>query len=402
MKYIDSMDISGKRLLLRVDLNVPLDQGRVADDSRIRAVLPTIQYALNNGSRLIIVSHLDRPGGKVDPRYSLAPVCDRLSELLGSPVRFIPQVRGEEVQEAVRGMAPGTAVMLENVRFDPGEESNDESFSRDLASLAEVYIDDAFADAHRSHASNVGITGHVPILGGGILMRREITTLERALEAPQRPLIVVMGGAKVKSKMGVIEHLSRRADQILLGGLMALPFLMAQGRYAGKHEFDEGLIMEAQRIMEKGGPGKFVLPDDMVVIEEGSTEPFNILASEGVRPSMSVMDIGPRTIERFSMVLRSAMTIVWNGPMGAFEDDAFRHGTRAVAEVIANTPAFTLVGGGDTGRALERFDLQNSYSYVSTGGGAFLEVMGGRELPAVKALRSVDPEKRTSVPVVTT
>ena len=229
------MNIEGKRLLLRVDLNVPLDGGQVADDSRIRAVLPTIHYALDNGSKLIIVSHLNRPGGKVDPRYSLAPVCERLSSLLGAPVRFIPQVRGEEVRAAVDKMAPGTAVMLENVRFDPGEESNEEGFAKDLASLADVYIDDAFADAHRSHASNVGVTALVPDSGGGFLMRREMTTLGKALESPQRPLVVVVGGAKVKSKMGVIEHLSRKADRILLGGVMALPFLMAQGRFAGRH-----------------------------------------------------------------------------------------------------------------------------------------------------------------------
>ncbi len=389
MQYIDNMEIGGKRLLLRVDLNVPLSLGKVADDSRIRAVLPTIRYALDSGSRLIIVSHLDRPGGKVVPRYSLEPACERLSELLGSQVRFVPHVKGKEVQEAVRKMAPGTAIMLENVRFDPGEESDDPAFAKDLASLADVYIDDAFADAHRSHASNVGVVEHVPASGGGMLMRRELSTLGRALDDPQRPLIVVIGGAKVKSKLGVIENLSRRADKLVLGGLMALPFLMAQGRYAGKHDFSEEIIIGAKRIMDRGGEGKFVLPIDLVAVDEKG-EDFHILAAEDVRPSMKVMDIGPRTIEEFSMVLRSALTIVWNGPMGAFEDDAFRQGTKAVAEVIAGTRAFSLVGGGDTGRALERFGLQNSYSYVSTGGGAFLEVMGGRELPAVRALQNAD------------
>ena len=402
MRYIDNMDIGGKRLLLRVDLNVPLDEGRVADDSRIRAVLPTIHYALDNGSKLIIVSHLDRPGGKVDPRYSLAPVCERLSYLLGAPVRFIPQIRGEEVRAAVERMAPGTAVMLENVRFDPGEESNEESFTKDLASLADVYIDDAFADAHRSHASNVGVTGLVPESGGGFLMRREMTTLEKALESPQRPLVVVVGGAKVKSKMGVIEHLSRRADKILLGGVMALPFLMAQGRFAGRHDFDEDLISEAKRILDKGGWDKFVLPTDLVAVEEGSGDALFILGSGDVKPGMMVMDNGPRTIEEFSVILRSAMTIVWNGPLGAFEEDAFKQGTRAVARVIAESSAFTLVGGGDTGRVLEQLGLQNSFSYVSTGGGAFLEVMGGRELPAVRALQSASKEGRTPTAVLST
>lgn len=401
MQYIDNMDISGKRLLLRVDLNVPMEGGKVADDSRIRAVLPTIRYALDNGSRLIIISHLDRPGGKVDPRLSLAPACGRLSELLGSPVRFVPEVRGAAVQDAVGGMGPGTAIMLENLRFDPGEESNDEAFSQDLASLADVYIDDAFADAHRSHASNVGVTSHVPAVGGGILMRRELTTLGQALEEPQRPLVVAVGGAKVESKMGVIEHLSRRADQILLGGLMALPFLAAQGRYAGRHDYGEDMVMEAQRIIERSGEDKFLLPIDLVTAEDGADGSWDIMSSEDVRPRMAVMDIGPRTIEAFSMVLRSAMTIVWNGPMGAFENESFRHGTQAVAQVIADTPAFTLVGGGDTGRAVERFGLQNSYSYVSTGGGAFLEVMGGRELPAVRALQAAGGKERTSLPAMT-
>jgi 3-phosphoglycerate kinase len=398
MRYIDNMDISGKRLLLRVDLNVPVDRGKVADDSRIRAVLPTIHYALDNGSRLVIVSHLDRPGGKVDPRFSLEPVCGRLSELLGSPVRFVPAVRGPMVEEAVRDLAPGSAIMLENVRFDPGEESNDRDFARDLASLADVYIDDAFADAHRCHASNVGVTDFVPVSGGGFLMRREMSTLTRALDNPERPLVVAIGGAKVKSKMAVIENLSMRADRILLGGLMALPFLMAQGRFDGEHDFGEDLVMEAGRIMDKGGRDKFLLPRDLVALEEGAEDPLHILASEDVRPGMKVMDIGPATIEEFSMVLRSAMTIVWNGPMGAFEDDAFRHGTRAVAEVIAESPAFSLVGGGDTGRALERFGFQNSYSYVSTGGGAFLELMGGRELPAVRALQASEGKGRATMP----
>ncbi len=402
MRYIDNMDISGKRLLLRVDLNVPLAGGRVADDSRIRAILPTIHYALDNGSKVVIISHLDRPGGKVDPRYSLAPVCERLSELIRVPVRFVPQVRGPVVEEAVREMAPGTAIMLENVRFDPGEESNDEGFSRDLASLADIYVDDAFADAHRSHASNVGVTGFIPESGGGFLMRREMTILEKAMDAPQRPLVVAIGGAKVKGKMGVIENLSRKADKILLGGMMALPFLTAQGRFAGSHEFDESLIAGAKRIMERSGPEKFVLPSDLVAVEEGSSDPLKILASEDVKPQMKVKDIGPRTIEEFSMVLRSANTIVWNGPMGVFEEDAFKHGTKAVATVIAETPAFSLVGGGDTGRALEQLGLQNSYSYVSTGGGAFLEVMGGRELPAVRALQpGGEGERRaTTVPTI--
>jgi phosphoglycerate kinase len=403
MRYIDNMDIGGKRLLLRVDLNVPLDGQRVADDSRILAVLPTIRYALDNKSRVIIISHLDRPGGKIDPRFSLAPVCQRLSELLGSSVRFVPQVRGAVAEEAVREMAPGTAIMLENVRFDPGEEMNDESFARDLGSMADIYIDDAFADAHRSHASNVGVTEHVPVSGGGFLMRKEMTILGNALDAPQRPLVVAIGGAKVKSKMGVIENLSRRADKILLGGKMALPFLMAQGRYAGHHDIDENLVTGAERIMERGGVDKFVLPIDLVAVEEDSRDPLKILASEDVRPSMTVMDIGPRTIEAFSMVLRSANTIVWNGPMGAFEDSMFKQGTRAVARVIAETPAFTLVGGGDTGRALEQLGLQNSFSYVSTGGGSFLEVMGGRELPAVKALQAAGSgEAPASAPVLTT
>jgi phosphoglycerate kinase len=393
MQYIDNMDISGKRLLLRVDLNVPLDDGKVADDSRIRAVLPTIRYALDNGSRLVIVSHLDRPGGKVDPRYSLAPVSERLSELLGTPVHFVPQVRGPEVREAVDKLAPGNAVMLENVRFDPGEESNDPAFARDLGSLADVYIDDAFADAHRSHASNVGVTEQVPVSGGGMLMRREMSTLGRALDAPQRPLVVVMGGAKVKSKMGIIEHLSKRADRILLGGLMALPFLMARGRYAGRHDFSEEVAAEAKLIMERSGENKFVLPTDLVAVDRSNGEPYHILAAEDVRPDMEVLDIGPRTIEDFSMILRSAMTIVWNGPLGAFENEAFKQGTRAVAEVIADSRAFSLVGGGDTGRALERFGLRNGYSYVSTGGGAFLELMGGRELPAVRALESASRER---------
>ncbi|MBI0583157.1 MAG: phosphoglycerate kinase [Methanomassiliicoccus sp.] len=388
LQYIDQMDVGGKRVLLRADLNVPLDGGRVADDSRILAVLPTIRYALERDCGLVIVSHLGRPGGRKVPALSLAPVSARLSDLLGAEVGFVPEVRGGTVEERAKALAPGSVIMLENLRFDPGEEENDEGLARALASYADVYIDDAFSTAHRAHASNVGVVHHIAARGGGLLMKRELTMLCRALDAPRRPLVAVIGGAKVKTKIGVLENLSRIADRILLGGMMSLPFLSAQGRYVGRG-LDEEMVAEAGRILTGAGEGRFLLPADLVggKNEDGSPR---VVAPEEAGEASEVMDIGPAAMEQFISQVRSAGTMIWNGPLGVFEQAPYDRGTRAVAEAMAASSAFTLVGGGDTGAAIRRWGLDGRMSYVSTGGGAFLEMLAGKELPAVRALETAE------------
>lgn len=384
MRYVDQLDVEGRRVLLRVDLNVPLRDGSVEDDSRILAVLPTIQYILDNGGMPIVISHLDRPGGKVVPELSLRPVAERLSEILSTEVTFVDEVIGPKAEQAAGSMKPGSIMMLENLRFEVGEEDNNDLFSRSLASLADIYVDDAFANAHRSHASNVGVVKHLEESAGGFLMKRELQALEGALESPDRPLVVAIGGAKVSSKMDVLEHLSRLADRLLLGGAMSLPFLKASGLETGVNRFDGKAEEKARTIMESDGKGAIVLPVDfMVTTADG--EIMTVDAS-AIPAGAQALDIGPRTIDLFSSELMAAGTIVWNGPMGMFEKEEFSNGTRSVAEAIARSSAFSLAGGGDTGSALDLYDLRQRMSYVSTGGGAFLEKLAGRQLPAIKAL----------------
>jgi phosphoglycerate kinase len=388
-RYIDQMDIKGKKVLLRVDLNVPLEGGRVADDSRILSIIPTIRYSLEKGSKLIIVSHLDRPGGKTVPGLSLRPVCERLSEILGTKVGFINEVIGPKVDEAVEAMRSASAIMLENLRFDPGEEGNDDAFSEALASYADVYVDDAFADAHRHHASNVGVTKYFSEKGAGLLMRRELQMLGKTLDTPKRPLVVIIGGAKVASKIGVLDHLSKKADRLLLGGAMALPFLRAGGMGVGSYDVDAGTIAHAHSLLESVEYGKVVLPVDLVVADKKDEGAIAEVVSTGnIMPDKMTLDIGPRTVDRFVSEIQNAGTIVWNGPMGVFEMEPFSRGTRSIAEAIARSPAFSLVGGGDTNSAIDRYGLREKISYMSTGGGAFLEVLAGRELPAVEALEA--------------
>ncbi len=395
MRYIDQMNIQGKRMLLRLDLNVPLDEDRnIEDDSRIKAILPTLRYSLDQGSTLFLVSHLDRPGGKVVPELSLAPVATRLTELLGEDVIMNKDVVGPTVVDALKDVEPGSVVLLENIRFHPGEEKNDVDLSRELASMADVFIDDAFADAHRSHASNVGVVPFVRESGGGLLMRREISALGQALDSPRRPLVAVIGGAKASSKMGVLENMSKKVDKLLLGGTMMLPFLYAQGLGVGSSKLDPTIVDVARHILgEDRIKGRLVLPLDLIVADRaddvGSAMTVDV---DKIDKGCSVLDIGPRTRDLYRSELQKAGTIVWNGPMGMFEVPAFASGTRTIAEEVSRSTAFTLVGGGDTGSALRKFGREEQISYLSTGGGAFLEVLAGKELPAIKVL---DDAERT-------
>ena len=392
MKYIDEMDLKGKRVLFRFDFNVPLDANQnITDDTRIRSVLPTINYALDENAKVIIVSHLGRPKGKFVEKMSLAPVAKRLSRLLGKNVTLAKDVIGPEVRKTVDAMKPGDIVMLENLRFDAREEKNDEEFARELASYADAYIDDAFGNAHRSHASNVGITKFVTECGAGFLMKKELTYFSKALEKPARPLVAIVGGSKVSGKLEAIANLINRVNKIVIGGGMAFTFLKAQGVDVGKSIVEAELIDKAKEVLEtaKKLGVKVYLPVDCVIAESKEPEAeTKIVPIQEINSQWMGLDIGPATITLFTEALNNAKTIVWNGPMGVFEIDAFSRGTSALAHSVANSYALSIVGGGDTDVAIDKAGERDNMSYISTGGGAFLELLEGKELPAVKALKT--------------
>jgi phosphoglycerate kinase len=392
MKYIDEMDLKGKRVLFRFDFNVPLDGNQnITDDTRIRSVLPTINYALDENAKIIVVSHLGRPKGQFAEKMSLAPVAKRLSRLLGKNVTLTKDVIGPEVKKTVAAMKPGDIVMLENLRFDAREEKNDEEFSRELASLADVYIDDAFGNAHRSHASNVGITKFVKDCGAGFLMKKELTYFSKALEKPARPLVAIVGGSKVSGKLEAMANLINRVNKMIIGGGMAFTFLKAQGVEVGKSIVEPELIEKAREVLEtaKNLGVKVYLPVDCVIAESKDSEAeTKIVPIQEINPQWMGLDIGPATITLFTEALNNAKTIVWNGPMGVFEIDAFSRGTSALAHSVANSYALSIVGGGDTDVAIDKAGERDNMSYISTGGGAFLELLEGKELPAVKALKA--------------
>jgi len=392
MKYIDEMDLKGKRVLFRFDFNVPLDANQnITDDTRIRSVLPTINYALDENAKVIIASHLGRPKGKVVDKMSLAPVAKRLSRLLGKNVTLTKDVVGPEVKKTVDAMKPGDIVMLENLRFDPREEKNDEEFARELASLTDVYIDDAFGNAHRSHASNGGITRFVKTCGAGFLKKKELTYFNKALEKPARPLVAIVGGSKVSGKLEALANLINRVNKIVIGGGMAFTFLKAQGVEVGKSIVEPELVDKAREVLEtaKKLGVKLYLPVDCVIAESRDAEAeTKIVPVQEINPQWMGLDIGPATITLFTEALSNAKTIVWNGPMGVFEIDAFSRGTSALAHSVANSYALSIVGGGDTDVAIDKAGERDNMSYISTGGGAFLELLEGKELPAVKALKT--------------
>ncbi|MCL4466425.1 MAG: phosphoglycerate kinase [Chloroflexi bacterium] len=387
---IRDADVSGKRVLVRVDFNVPLDkQGRITDDTRIRAALPTIQYLLQHGAAVILVTHLGRPDGKVVDKLRLDPVARRLEELLGGTVIKAPDSVGPEVRQIASGLRPGQVLLLENVRFHPEEEANDAVFARQLAELADVYVDDAFGTAHRAHASTSGVAAYRPAYAG-FLMEKEIDTMGRALENPERPFVALIGGAKVSTKIGVLNNLLDKVDRLLIGGAMANTFLRAQAYDTGKSLVEEDKVGLAEELLRKGDE-KLLLPVDVVVASkpEAGAE-TKVVPVSGIPAEMLVVDIGPETIQTYADVVANAKTVVWNGPMGIFEVPEFARGTRAMAEALASSQALSIVGGGDSVAAVEQMGLADKITHVSTGGGASLEFLEGRTLPGVEVLRNAD------------
>jgi phosphoglycerate kinase len=381
-------DVAGRRVLVRVDFNVPLDDGRVGDDTRIRAALPTIELLRERGAALVLVSHLGRPKGKIEPALSMRPVGERLAELLGAEVHQAPAVVGGDVETMAHGLGPGEVLLLENVRFEPGETENDPALAEALAELADLYVNDAFGSAHRAHASTEGVARHLQGYAG-LLLEREVTELTSVVESPRRPLVVVLGGAKVSDKVGVIDRFLEIADRILIGGAMCFSFFRAQGIATGDSLVEEEGVAPAAEALEraKDSDCELMLPVDLVLGER-----FDAGAerrkSDGVEVPDGWMglDIGPLTAAAYAEAIAAAGTVLWNGPMGAFELEPFAAGTRTVAEAVAEAPGTTVVGGGDSVAALQRFGLGEKVDWLSTGGGASLELLEGKKLPGVEAL----------------
>lgn len=389
-RIIEDLQLRGKRVIIRADYNVPLDDSlQITDDTRIRSTLPTINRAVDEGAKVILCSHLGRPKGRFDPKFSLAPVAKRLQRLLGKEVTFAPDCIGAAVEGLVAKMQPGDVMLLENLRFHPEEEKNDEAFSKALASLADVYINDAFGAAHRAHASTVGITKYIPEAAAGYLLKKEIEYLEGAVENPVRPFVAILGGAKVSGKIGVIENLGKKVDKVIIGGGMAFTFLKAMGLEIGQSLVENDMLDFAKGVQDHAFSSgvKFYLPVDCVVA--ASREPgaeTKIVPVQEIPKGWYGLDIGPASVKLFSEAVQDAKTILWNGPMGMFEVDAFARGTLAMAHSVANAYALTIVGGGETALAIHRAGESESISFISTGGGAALELLEGKTLPGLAAL----------------
>jgi phosphoglycerate kinase len=384
-RSVRDLDVRDKRVLVRVDFNVPVQDGEVTDDTRIRRALPTIRHLLEEGARPILISHLGRPKGEPDPKYAMDPVAARLQELLGEPVKKLDAAVGPEVEEALEDWDGRGVVLLENSRFYPGETSNDPEFADQLAALADLYVNDAFGAAHRAHATTVGVAERLPA-AAGLLMEEEIDYLDKVLKDPERPFVAILGGAKVSDKLGVIESLLGTADSLLIGGAMCFTFFKAQGYEIGNSLVEDDYLEEAKRLMAEAGD-RLVLPVDVVVTEameedaESETVPV-----DGIPAGRMGLDIGPKTVDLFSEHISGASTIFWNGPMGVFEIDAFAKGTEGVARAVAESGATSVVGGGDSVAAVNKLGLEDRMSHISTGGGASLEYVEGKELPGIAVL----------------
>ena len=389
-KTIEKVDLKGKRVFIRADFNVPLDEnGNITDDTRIRSTLPTINYALDQGAKVILASHLGRPKGKPSPKYSLAPVATRLSRLLSKEVQFAKDCVGPDVEHLVQGMRPGDVLLLENLRFHVEEEKNDEGFSRALAAFTDIYVNDAFGTAHRAHASTYGITKHVKLSVAGFLMKKEISYLQKTVANPVRTFVAILGGAKVSGKIGVIENLKNKCDKIIVGGAMAFTFSKARGQEVGNSLVEPEMLEVAQRTRKslRESNIKFYLPVDFVVAENmNDGAATKIVTSQEIPAGWTGLDIGPATVRLFSEAIQDAKTIIWNGPMGMFEKDAYSRGTFAIARAVADAYATTIVGGGDTDVAVHKAGVSDSITFISTGGGASLELLEGKELPGLAAL----------------
>ncbi|MEJ2269181.1 MAG: phosphoglycerate kinase [Desulfobulbaceae bacterium] len=392
MKNISDLVVKGKTVLIRVDFNVPLDeQGNITDDIRIRGVLPTINYALDEHAKVIIISHLGRPDGQRQEKYSLAPVAKRLSRLLEKEVKLAPDCIGPEVEAMVGQMAFGDVLLLENLRFHEEEKKNDPEFCRQLAKLADVYINDAFAVAHRAHASVVGVVEFFQECAAGFLLQKEMDYFHRSVSNPSRPLVAIIGGAKVSSKLGALRNMIDRVDKMIIGGAMANTFLKAQGYEVGTSRVEDDLLETANELVAKALKQgvKLYLPVDCIIADRFDSKAANkITTAQEVPKSWMILDIGPASTLLFGEALEDAGTIIWNGPMGAFEMDAFSRGTMAMVQKLAASQALTIVGGGDTDVAVHRAGESNNISYISTGGGAFLMLMEGKVLPGVAALEN--------------
>jgi len=397
---IKDLDLKGKRVLMRVDFNVPLDDKlNITDDTRIKATLPTIKYALEKGAKLILMSHLGRPDGKVVAKYSLAPCAARLSDLLGKPVKMAKDCVGAEVKALAEALKPGECLLLENLRFHTEEEANDANFAKELSTLGEVYVNDAFGTAHRAHASTEGVTKYLKS-AAGFLLEKEIEYLEGKVSNPAKPFVTILGGAKVSDKIGVIENLLNKVDAILIGGGMAYTFYAAQGKPTGGSKVEKDKIEIAKSLLDKAKQKKvnIVLPVDNVIADRFDANANSKIADDNIPDGWMGLDIGPKTVENFKNVLKSAKTILWNGPLGVFEMDKFAKGTKDIAEYIASlsggsccsccggSKVISIIGGGDTAAAIAKFKLEDKMTHISTGGGASLEYLEGKVLPGIKAL----------------
>lgn len=384
-KMITDLDVKGKKVLVRVDFNVPIKEGKVSDDTRIKAALPTIQYLLDHGAAVILCSHLGRPKDAPDPQFSLKPVAEYLGTLIKAPVSFAEDSIGPKAEAAAGALKPGQVLVLENTRFHVGEKKNDPEMSKQLASLADLYVNDAFGSAHRAHASTAGVTDYLPS-AAGFLLEKEIKYLGNTIANPERPFVALLGGAKVSDKIGVIENLLDKADQILIGGGMANTFFKAQGFDMADSLVEEEALETAKGLLDKAGK-KLVLPVDVVIANAFDAEAESkTMDVRNVPAGWRVLDIGPKTVAAFDAIIAKAGTVVWNGPMGVFEFDKFARGTFEIAEALAKSDAISIVGGGDSASAINKSGLADKITHISTGGGASLEMLEGKELPGLAVL----------------